>query len=266
MTEENGVGQATRKRERSSITFPYDDLSSAVGVARAVHENGGGHCQLDQLAAWLKYSAVENGAFRQKANTARIFGLVTMSRGTVELTPLGHRIVDPAQEQAARIEAFLAVPLYAKAYEEFLGKTLPSSVQGLENAFARFGVSTKQTAKARQAFQRSAKQAGFFDTGSDRLVEPSVRRTQHGSTIESEEAAALEQHVEPSTDHAPAAGQLHPLIRGLVQTLPDPGSMWSETERDQWLAAAKANFALIYKVERPALPSPPPDPVKQATA
>lgn len=36
------------------------------------------------------------------------------------------------------------------------------------------GVSSKQTGKARIAFTRSAKQAGFFAHGEDRLVRPAI--------------------------------------------------------------------------------------------
>jgi hypothetical protein len=39
---------------------------------------------------------------------------------------------------------------------------------------AGLGVAKKQTDKARQTFQRSAQQAGFFAYGQDRLVMPAV--------------------------------------------------------------------------------------------
>ena len=40
---------------------------------------------------------------------------------------------------------------------------------------------------------------------------------------------------------------LHPFFRGLLETLPEPGSEWSRKEREQWLETARNIFALIYK-------------------
>jgi hypothetical protein len=42
----------------------------------------------------------------------------------------------------------------------------------LEREIANLGVAPKQTDKARQSFERSARQAGFFLQGEDRLVQP----------------------------------------------------------------------------------------------
>jgi hypothetical protein len=43
-------------RERSSIQLPYNDLSSAIEIAKAIQANAGMECTLDQLAAYLKQS------------------------------------------------------------------------------------------------------------------------------------------------------------------------------------------------------------------
>jgi len=40
---------------------------------------------------------------------------------------------------------------------------------------------------------------------------------------------------------------LHPFFRGLLETLPEPGSEWSRREREQWLETARNIFALIYQ-------------------
>lgn len=42
------------KRERSTIQFPYNDLDDAVAIAKAVYENAGISCAIDQLAAYVK--------------------------------------------------------------------------------------------------------------------------------------------------------------------------------------------------------------------
>ena len=173
MSYEPESSPASGRRERSSIAFPYGDLDSAVNVARTIYTRAGGQCSLDQLAAWLDYKSVDSGAFRLQVSTARIFGLLATARKALELTDLGTRIADTGRERQARVEAFLTVPLYRRTFDEFRGQSLPPDA-GLESAFARMGVAAKQTDKARQAFQRSALQARFFDAGKDRLVEPSM--------------------------------------------------------------------------------------------
>lgn len=160
-------------RDRSTIEFPYQSLDEAVLVAKAVHLIGGQSCQIDQLAAQLKQTAT-GGAFRMRVLTAKGFGLVSSERGTViiNLTPMGSRICDPKQEAMARAEAFLEVPLYKAIYDKFRGTTLPPP-GGLETVMATLGVTQKQKGKARQIFQKSANEAGFFKHGIDRLVMPS---------------------------------------------------------------------------------------------
>lgn len=46
---------------------------------------------------------------------------------------------------------------------------------------------------------------------------------------------------------APSSGQ-HPLIRGLIQSLPEAGSEWPERARNAWVKAALANFELVYEL------------------
>lgn len=261
MQDENGSGQSPGKRERSTIGFPYSDLDSAVKVVQTVHAEGGGHCTLDQLAAWQGYSAVTNGAFRQQLNAARIFGLATYSRNSVSLTDLGYRIVNPEQAGGARVDSFLEVPLYKAVYAQFRGRALPPDA-GLESVFADLGVARKQTDKARYVFQRSAQQAGFFNAGADRLVEPSIEQARHDGVPTSGEPADAAMAGQP-TAVGERRNELHPLIQGLVETLPKLGDPWSDSERDAWLDAARANFALIYKPNRPALTEGKPDQVGQ---
>src|SRR6266567_6167290 len=94
---ENGDG----KRERSTIEFPYLGLDVAVEMAKAVYQVGGSNCQWDQLAAKLDQAAT-GGGFRQRVMTAKTFGLLTYSQGTITLTKLGTQICDPDQEATAK--------------------------------------------------------------------------------------------------------------------------------------------------------------------
>ena len=112
------------------------------------------------------------------------------------------------------------------------------------------GVASKQTDRARQAFMRSARQAGFFAHGEDRLVRPSVGRGPGTKPIED---------AKPAADTKPEGGNgggdgpdfsaLHPFIQGLLKTLPEPETDWPVAARAKWLQTAANIFDLIYQGE-----------------
>jgi hypothetical protein len=158
-----------RRNERSGISFPYSSLEDAEAVARAVHHWGGNEVSQARLATTLD-TTVKSSGFRTDVAAAKIFGFVD-GRGTLSLTPLGHRLVDETTAAQARVEAFKQVPLFRAVLEEHEGKVLPGT-SGLEAEMLRLGVSTKQAARARQLFLRSAQHAGFFEASAERLVEP----------------------------------------------------------------------------------------------
>jgi hypothetical protein len=251
----NMAGEAQKVgRERSSIEFPYGDLDDAVKLAKAVRDVGGQSCTLDQLAAQLKQSA-NSGAFRLRTSYPRIFGLAEVERGTIRLTELGMRIVDPTQETRARVDAFIRVPLYKAIYDKYRGFTLPPAA-ALEREMAGLGVSSKQTDKARQAFDRSARQAGFYWSGTDRLVMPALKGD-----------APASRPLDTGTPGADAAGQGDrgsgqggsggnggdgsgltgdPLIDAMVKKLPKAGAQWPDAERKTWLKMIEMAFDLAY--------------------
>jgi hypothetical protein len=239
---ETAIGTDDEKRLRSSIVFPYNDLKEAISVAEAIWEHtGGSSCELADLAAWMNHETVDSGAFRMKVNAARIFGLTAAEPGKVTLTTLGRRIVDPAKADGAKAEAFLQVPLYQAIFTNYRGSLLPNNV-GLERAVVELGVSEKQKDKARQTFQRSAQQAGFFSQGNNRLVRPDspMRDEKPPELLEKPKGGGGGGDETPPT-------QMHPFVRGLVDTLPKPGTVWADGAQDEWLQAAKAIFKLIYK-------------------
>jgi hypothetical protein len=239
---ESSAAEATEtERERSTISFPYNDLDDAVTVSKAVHAVGGTSCQWDQLAAKLGMSST-SGTFRLRMLAAKTYGVLSYDKNTVTLTTLGSRLCDPQQEKAARAEAFLVVPLYNKIYEDFKGRSLPPT-SGLETAIVTMGVAQKQKDKARQVFQRSAKQAGFFEYGVDRLVMPSIKAS----------SAPVVAPIEPeqpdkkkSKEKEDDEEELHPFIKGLLKKLPVPDSEWPNDKRAKWLQAAVNIFDLMY--------------------
>ena len=238
--------------ERSTVEFSYTDLDSAIEVVRGVHNAGGTACDSDQLAAQLNLEA-KGGGFRLKVAGAKSFGLITNERGgRVTLTDAGRQIIDPSLERAARMNAFLSVELYRKVFDQFKGGPLPPQA-GLERSLVSLGVGAGVKDRARQVMLRSAKQAGFFEAATDRLVKPS---------IQSEGAAALDSADAQRRDQQPGrggnsgsggggGGQEHPLIQGLLMTLPQPRSEWSGQERVNWLNMASSIFKMIYSENTP---------------
>ncbi len=222
------------------------DLDAAISVMKSFMDGGGVALTREQLAGVMGQS-VGSGNFVTKVATARIFGLLTYNQGKYEATNLGFAVVDPDErkQRSAKAEAFLTVPLYRRAYDEFKGRQLPPRPLGLEQAFIKFGVSSKQKTNARLAFDKSAKQAGFFAAGSDRLIEPILSA---GAQIDRGRLAVEEAEiVDPAETTGPDVSGFHPFIQGLLDTLPEPNTNWAIEGRAKWLQAASHIFDLIYK-------------------
>jgi hypothetical protein len=239
--------EAKEKRERSSIQFPYGDLDDATAIAKAIHSNAGTSCSLNQLAAYVKQSP-SSSAFRLRVACARIFGLTELEGATIRLSETGKRVVDPQTEDEAKAHAFLAVPLYAALHKEYDGYSLPPPA-ALERKMNELGVSSKQTGKARQAFERSAKQAGFFAHGADRLVMPPFGARPLGSASSSEQPHQRQDHPGKPGGAGGGGRDLHPFIAGLLRTLPEPETEWPIRDRVKWLRTASQIFGLIYEGE-----------------
>ncbi|MBN9080698.1 MAG: hypothetical protein BGP04_20705 [Rhizobiales bacterium 62-17] len=246
-----------KSNDRSTIAFPYLDLDTAVEVARAVYSRAGrGACELDGLAAEMGQTV--SGAFRLKTGTARIFGLVEKDgRDSLRLTTLGQRVVTE-DERGGRVDAFLAVPLYSRIFDSYRGTLLPPA-KALEREMQALGVAPKQADKARQAFERSARQAGFFEAGEGRLVKPKLENAEKRLDPSKTDNEAVPENTlqrEPSRKGGGGGGEsdLHPFIQGLLKTLPaasttEMPSEWSMRERAKWLKTAASIFGLIYTDE-----------------
>jgi len=249
------AAKAGRKYERSSIEFPYGDLNDALEVVDIIHKNAGTSCTTVQLAGFLDQS-VNGGAFRLKLQAARLFGLLEIDKGNASLTKLGRAAADPSRRNQAKADAFLAVPLYEAIYEKYKGDRLPPAA-ALQREMAGLGVSSKQASKARQAFERSAEQSGFFNKDKDRLVPPVVRDGIRGT-----ETKPKSQDENELGGGGGGGGGGHPLIRGLFEELPPAKTDWPVAERAGWLETASKIFSLIYKgtggtIAVSYLPDPP---------
>lgn len=237
--------------ERSTIGFPYLDLDAGIEVARAIYSrNGLGSCDIDELAAEMNQTV--SGAFRMKTAAAKTFGLVDKDgRSSFKLTPLGQRLIAPGGEAAGRVEAFLTVPLYLAIYDKYRGHLLPPA-KALEREMQSLGVSSKQTDKARQAFERSARQAGFFHAGDDRLVKPRLQAEGAGFAPETkplEQGSAEASQRDPKRGGGSGGGGKEPpdrdeLMRMLLRFLPE-GEL-DNAKLARWLKAAEVNLRMAY--------------------
>ena len=240
------------EREQSTIGFPYFDLETAASVARAILNAGAVAVTREQLAG-LMGTTTSSGTFLNKLSATRMFGLISMSQGKVELTDLGSSILDTDERRAkrARAEAFLNVPLFRKVYDDFRGRQLPPRPLPLEHAFVKFGVAQKQKGTARLTFDKSATHAGFFPNGNDRLIEPIIGGGIPRKIPRSQEATDTDGDDEPvqpgPSNRQPETSGLHPFIKGLIDALPEPGTNWTVEGRAKWLQAAANNFDLMYK-------------------
>ena len=136
------------------------------------------------------------------------------------------------------MDAFLTVPLYREIANKYIGILLPNAV-GLEREIADLGVAAKQTDKARQAFQRSAEHAGFFKQGNNKLVRPALAQADDKPREDGQRGERR-----GGDDGQPP--KMHPFIKGLVETLPPAYSDWPDAKQEEWIAAAKAIFRIIY--------------------
>lgn len=252
----NASNSAEQKdpREVSTIAFPYHTLEDAIGLARTILEKGAVPMARDQLAAatGLKQGS---GNFSNKISAARLFGLIEGAGGKSQLTRLGFDILDKseARAKAARVQAFLNVPLYRRTYDEFRNGRLPPRPHGLEAAFISFGIAPKQKDRIRRVFDHSARLAGFFDHGDDSLVEPVIAPSSSEATpIRATEPEAV---LAPDRSKAEAwKGAIgpspsdHPFVQGLLLSLPEKlGDEWGVAERVKWLQVAATAFELMFK-------------------
>jgi len=226
-----------QRRERSRIAFPYGDLDDAIEVAMALSEHGG-LAEMDQLAAWLEHETVDSGTFRMKISTARTFGLIEQNENRVTLTDLGNQIVRPDTELRAKTRAFMQVPLYRSIFDKYKGRLLPGDA-ALEQDMIDLGVASKQKARARQGFQRSAEQAKL---GKDRLVLPAGVSLGPTTPPDGERGRKVE---------IPAfqtSGEINPLLASLIEDLPVTGE-WTREEHDFWLRYFLRTLDKLYKVK-----------------
>lgn len=241
--EESEAPVEKTRRDRSTIEFPYTDLENTVAMVLVLVDKGGGNCDDNQLASWLNQS-VGGGSFRARMSAAKLFGLIDNQGRFVTATDLGRRIADAEEGRAARVEAFLKVPLYSALYEGLKGYPLPPPA-AIERRAQSLGVAPKQADRARQAFAKSAIYAGFIDQNTNRFIKPSVAPA-GGKTAETRDEERSQRDGLGGGRGGGGGSDLHPFIEGLLKTLPPPDTEWAAPDRVKWLQTAASIFGLIY--------------------
>lgn len=241
------------KRQRSKIAFPYDDLQAAVDVAQAIHSNvGNGQCGLGQLSAWMNQS-VKSSGFRVQMAAARLFGVIESNdTESYKLAPLGRQIVNPMTARKAKADAFLNVPLFAALYKSYKDGAVPPPA-AIEREIVSLGVAEKQKERARQIFERSAEQAGFFEHGKSRLVMPAVRE---GGPPPPDGGKKGEDGGGGSSAGPGAGGGgdglgLDPLIMALLRKIPTTDQGWPGDKRLRWFKTFAMNVSEVYDGDQP---------------
>lgn len=255
------VNEASREgaSSRSGIASPYFDLGASITVADAIYKKGGGTCSPDQLAHWLGYKSTASGTYLTRVSAAnKHFGLIDVASDRITVTERAKTILAPVMPEDAlnaKIDAFLAVPLFSKVFEQFRGGSLPPEV-GLKNLFlTQYKILPDRVAQAVRVFLNSAEQAGFFTATGDRsrLIKPVVN-----SSPITPPSQAVEQTPPPEktrwaggggTGSGDGTAGVHSAIIGLLRELPSPGTPWSSQKKQRFLDAFKATVDFIYPEE-----------------
>jgi hypothetical protein len=184
------------------------------------------------------------GTFRVKVASSRTFGATMVKDGMISLTALGRKLLDPQTRAAARVNAFLTVPLFARLAEDYKGSLLPPT-SGLEQKITELGVSPKQASRARVAFQRSAEQAGFFQHGKNRLVQPAAPTPSE----EPEDSRTPSSRADTGTggDEDRSNAALPSPVAELWLTLLRDGRAWSAEKTQEFVEAARKLDDLLSK-------------------
>lgn len=239
-------------RTQSGTVFPYFDLEQSIKVAEAIYQKGGGQCTAEQLAAWLDYKSPSSGTYNMRYYAAKHFGLVESSKGVIGVTARGKAILAPVMPDdaaKAKVEAFLAIPLFAAIYEKFKRQALPQEM-GLRNLLQHtYKIVPERITQAMRVLKNSAEQAGFFSISQDksRMIEPPFPAS----------SQAPAPPVEPTERATPMYGGgggdgprgIPEAINGVLLYLPAPGSAWSKQKKEAFMKAFTAAIELVYPEE-----------------
>lgn len=248
--EKAAIEGTGRKRDRTLIEFPYSDMSRSEELAAALAQAGGKvWIEQTQLAVAMDMSS-GGGTFRGRLSAAKMFGFVETEAGKVRLSDLGLHLLDESTQRAAKVEAFLRVPLYKAMYDSYNGFALPPAA-AIERQMQTLGVPPKQAERARQAFAASAQAAGYI-ASNGRFSKPTLAPVPVREDSPDDKSGGAGGGGSDGGNGSGGSGggrqtELHPFIEGLLDELPAAKSDWSVKDRAVWLDAAAKVFQLMYK-------------------
>lgn len=259
-------------KPRSEMAFPYYSLDKSIEVPKLIHERAGGRCGRGQLAGLLGYSGVKNGGFLTRMSAAKMFGLIEENCDAITLTERAKKIlspVRPSDAEQAKLDAFLAVELFRKVFEDFDGHTLPAA-DGLSNLFlTQYKIVPNQVAPALRNLMDSADSAGLFRVTGNRskLIRPIIRNDGAGAPPPPASAPAAADDDRQDDDNGsrgqrngirngngggqfgPDLSGVHPALIGLIQNLPTVGAALGPKRRAALIDAFKHTINFIYPEE-----------------
>jgi hypothetical protein len=234
----------------TTLRYPAYDLEQSLEVARKIADRGAGATlSQPELAAFLNYKSVNNGAFITRLAAARLFGFIDGQKDGYRATNLAEAIIHaeyPETAAQARLDAFRAVPLFAAYLEAFRGRPLPDEQGAINALVARFGVPQKEAKSILGRLMASADQAGLFSVGgSDRMIEPTLRATAPNvpSTTDKLELTGTYVVGEPAPRRFPK------IIDGALDLMP-AGPPWDEAEYREWLSFFDQACRVYYRIQR----------------
>ena len=256
---DSSVAGVKPMRAKSGMVGPYYTLDSSIKVPAMIHEKGGGSCSVDQLVSWLGYSSTKNGGYLTRISAAKAFGLIASQGDQFVITERARSIISPVMGEdaaAAKVDAFLSVPLFAAVYEKFKGVPLHPEV-GLKNLFENtFKVVPDRVAPSLRIFYESAQTAGFFEASGDRtrLVKTSFKNGK-GKTDTPPPIDDVPPLDEKKTGGGGGSGGtgggedlsgIHPALLGLLKNLPAVGQTLGPKRRAALIAAFTSTINFVY--------------------
>lgn len=250
------AANADEKKGFVPAGHPFFDFNDSLQVPSLIINRGGGSADLDQLAAWLNYKSPNSGTFATRMASARYFGLIGPARaGRVEATERARLIIAPVMPEdaaTARAEAFLAVPLFKKMFDQLRGQQLPPDV-GLKNLLIHtHKVPADNAGRVVRLFKDSAEQTGFFSSAPNRLIRPSAgapapaAQSQPPASQPATPAADAERVRRVGGGGGDGPTSVHPAVVGLLRELAEKGPTWNAAEQKGFLDAFGGLVRFIY--------------------
>lgn len=249
-----------RPRGVSGIASPYFDHDTSLKVADVLHNVGGGRCAPDFLAVKLGYTSIRSGTFLTRVAAARAFGYITTENGNFTVTERALHALSPVLPEDrinAKADAFMAIPLFARLYEDYKGRTIPPEI-GLKNLFLNnYKILADRVPVAVRVFMNSAEQCGYFQAGRDRLIRPvaAAARPDPMANLPPAKVAAstAELHAQMGVGERRQGGGgggdgggIHSALVGLLRELPKPGASWTPEDQQDFISAFTGLIKFIY--------------------